>query len=491
MSYGAHQEAAADCLNRLLSEATVPTDAGEVEQLVACRGAVIDALRDRLDHLGSDRRRAPTPGAAAGSLELAAIASRPMRVLDRAAHHLPRRVLPEESRTGSTDDGASELADGPLDDGLSMSPVEAMGTPSRNPSVELWRGAAVELNAGTHALVTAPERPWLADPAGGWQLLGDAAACVEAVAVLDVALAEHGALAGHEPPSPSLGKGAWSLAGLRMATSQVGRVAGWYSSPTTTDLARPATALRPPMRRGSVRRVENLGDLAAGQRQLALFVQAPDERDSFASSLRSMDAVTALALVGSQEQVCARVRDQVAVPSGGASSEAGEIFEGLRQTWARLLPHMKMLTDADPARGRNEAALWQQREIAVALSARPARPLNQSECLDLASASHSVLRELTRATRRELHRDHATLLAQDVLRVQPPYRIGHHGPIYRALSKAYDTPPPVTVAPQWAPLTSRRDLAGTLGNTPTGRRPSPYLHAGRASARGDRDDRGL
>ena len=80
------------------------------------------------------------------------------------------------------------------------SPVEALGSPSSHPSVELWRTAAVDLTAATHALVTAREKPWLEDPAQAWHLLGDTAVSLEAVLVLDEALEQAGVLAGHHSP---------------------------------------------------------------------------------------------------------------------------------------------------------------------------------------------------------------------------------------------------------------------------------------------------
>lgn len=488
-SYGGHQERAAACLTRLLNHtqsvnasdaAGVPRagSAGAV-QLVACREAVIDALRERLIHLGVNLHHAPRRGA---DLTIAAVGSQPGRVLERALRHLPRSPTPVADPAAISThppDGAG---------GVAWSPVEALGTPSSQSVVELWRRTAVELTAGTHALSSAAAQPWLVDPGGAWQVLGDAASCVEAVAVLDVDLRGRGLLEGHRLEVPAASGRPWSLAELRMATSQVARTAGWYAASTQVDLATAATSSAP-AQRGPGHVVTGLGDLAAAQRQLAVFLQAPSQVDSFSSTLRSMDATTALVVARNQVDLCVWMRTQLSAHDPGESAMGGggldlrSRFERLAGTWQGLLPHVGSLADADAVRGVNRAALWQQRDITQAL-VRHTGPvdLSQAEGLDLVEATRSVLRETIHATRYELNRDAGTLRHRDPLGVQPPHRIGHKNPLYRALTAALSSTAPSgdpsdgrpAVLSGWAPLTSRHDLGTTLDTTPTGKRPSPY-----------------
>ena len=93
---------------------------------------------------------------------------------------------------------------------------------SQDPTVELWRHAAIELLAASHALSAASNQPWRADPGAGWWVLGDVAVALEAVLVLDTRLEEVGVLSGHDRSVSAMG-----LAEQRMVLSQTARVAGW------------------------------------------------------------------------------------------------------------------------------------------------------------------------------------------------------------------------------------------------------------------------
>ena len=151
------------------------------------------------------------------------------------------------------------------------------------------------------------------------------------------------------------------------------------------------------------------------------------------------------------------------------------------------MPHLRTLGDVEDQRGRNRAALWQQQEITTATGRHRGRwELSGAEALELAEASHGLLREVAKATRRELVRDAGTLRQKDPLGVQTPHRVSRSSPVYQALTAAMTTAPPAPALPGWAPLSSRRDLAGTLDQTPTGRRPSPYLRGQGARGHGQR-----
>ena len=65
---------------------------------------------------------------------------------------------------------------------------------------ELWRQAAVELLAGSHALDAAADQPWLRDPGAGWFVMRDVAVALEAFLVLDARLEEVGLLTQHDRP---------------------------------------------------------------------------------------------------------------------------------------------------------------------------------------------------------------------------------------------------------------------------------------------------
>lgn len=462
-SYGAHQEAAAARLVLLLRDSPEPQEVrgpGGVAQLVGCRRAVIDALRDRLEHLGSNRAHAPALSPEK-TLGIAAMVSQPARALDQVASRLPRA-----SGTGA------------------LAPIDALAVPSRDPEVELWRGAAVELTAGTHSLSTATTQPWLEDPGAAWHLLGDTARALEAVVVLDVALGRTGVLADDERLSAaSQSRRDWSRAEQRMVTSQVARAAGWYASSTGPDLATPTSTSRSVVR-GPWEPMRELNDVAGGQRQLANLIQAPRERDSFASTLRSMDARTAFSLVRAQQQVCGQLRD-ICGAEPATAPDLAATFERYRSTYAELLPHIRCLADVED-RGVNQPALMQQHEISTFLGRNldRAAELSTAELLEVAAGTHGVLRELAHAKRRELDRDAGTLRQADPLRVQPPHRIGRKNPVYRALNAASATPAPAPPLTHWAPLTSRRDLSETLDQTPAGRRPDPYLRGHRARGHG-------
>ncbi|MGB3764525.1 MAG: hypothetical protein WA966_15025 [Ornithinimicrobium sp.] len=503
-SYGGHQEAATALLSQLLGHTNSAEAGGAVgmraagstdcAQLVACREAAIDALHERLVHLGLNLHHAPQRGV---DLTIAALGSQPGRILERALHHLPRSPtsVADQNRMPADPPGPGNAGQAGVA-GVVLSPVEALGTASNHRVVELWRRVAVELTAGTHALASAATQPWLVDPGGAWHVLGDAATCVEAVAVLDVDLSRRGLLVDHRLEAPPAGGKLWSLAELRMATSQVARTAGWHATSAEVDLATAASTSRPaPSGEGQV--VNGLGDLVAAQRQLAAFLQAPSEVDSFSSTLRSMDATTALVVARNQFDLCVCMRTQLSTthhPGPGPAAAGADVgagvgldlssqFARLAGTWERLLPHVESLADVDSVRGVNRAALWQQRDITQAL-VRHTGPvgLSQAEALTLAGATESVLRETVHATRYELNRDAGTLRQKDRLGAQPPHRVGHKGPLYRALTAALNEasapggpPDDLSVAlPGWAPLASRRDLAATLNATATGKRPSPY-----------------
>lgn len=64
-TYGEHAEKAAEALDLLVRGDVIPAEENAVRQLLHCREAVTDALRERLLHLGQDRS-----SSAAGTLPI-------------------------------------------------------------------------------------------------------------------------------------------------------------------------------------------------------------------------------------------------------------------------------------------------------------------------------------------------------------------------------------------------------------------------------------
>ena len=131
-TYGEHAENAAQALNVLIRADEIPTDPGAVDQMLHCREAVVDALRQRLYDLGQDDWYPP-------------------------ADHLPART-PKPMLAG-LDEKLASLVDNitfalpslPFDE--RRPPSEVLGVESADPTVETWRAAGIELLAGSHTLV--------------------------------------------------------------------------------------------------------------------------------------------------------------------------------------------------------------------------------------------------------------------------------------------------------------------------------------------------
>lgn len=163
-TYGEHAENAAQALNVLIRADGIPTDPAAVDQMLHCREAVVDAMRQRLYDLGQDDwyppadhlpARTPQPGLAGLDEKLASL-------VDNIAFALPS--LPWDER---------------------RPPSEILGKESPDDTVETWRVAGLELLAASHALSAATEQPWRTDPGAGWWVMRDVAVALEAVLVLD------------------------------------------------------------------------------------------------------------------------------------------------------------------------------------------------------------------------------------------------------------------------------------------------------------------
>jgi len=198
-TYGEHVENAARALNALIRDDVIPADEAGVDQLLHCREAVVDALRQRLYDVGQgdwypplDHLPARTP-----KPTLAGLDEKLATLVDNIAFALPS--LPWDER---------------------RPPSDVLGPASSDPTVEAWREAAIELLAASHALSAAAEQPWRTDPGAGWWVMRDVSVALEAVLVLDARLDEVGLLADHQGPDYAMG-----LDEKRMVLSQTARVA--------------------------------------------------------------------------------------------------------------------------------------------------------------------------------------------------------------------------------------------------------------------------
>ena len=103
-TYGEHAENAAQALNALIRDDVIPADEAAVDQLLHCREAVVDALRQRLYDVGQDDwypppdhlpARTPKPMLAGLDEKLASLVDNIAFALPTLA---PRRATPPRPR---------------------------------------------------------------------------------------------------------------------------------------------------------------------------------------------------------------------------------------------------------------------------------------------------------------------------------------------------------------------------------------------------------
>jgi hypothetical protein len=415
-TYGEHQEAASAALNRLLVDDAPPTDPVDVAQLLHCREVVVDALRQRLYALGFNTHYSPTT-----------VPEPPRRV--------PLRDL-EKNLATLVDRMAFEVPTLRLEEG--RRPVsEVLTRVSPDPTVELWRHAAIELLAGSHALDAAVERPWLRDEGAGWYLMRDVAVAMEAVLVLDSRLDEVGLLQEHQRPEAALGLGE-----QRMIASQCARVATWYATSDTPDRATPDVP-GPREVAGPVLTVSGPAELADAQRRLARYLRPTHGNDAHFSGAPEIDTSTARMVVASQVFLTKQFELMALRTPGGEG--LGAEFASRREILEDIQTGMARLVDLDD-RGRNMRASWQQGELTTSLRRSQRRGddlrLTPTQLLDLANATHEVTHNAAKALRRELLRETSSLRIAD-----PTGQVGHtrvyrKHPLERALTDLINLPAP-------------------------------------------------
>ena len=315
-TYAEHAEHAAQALNALIRDDAIPADEHAVDQLLHCREAVVDALRQRLYDVGQDSWYPPPDHLPARTPKpmLAGLDEKLASLVDNIAFALPTLTLDERR---------------PHADYLTPA--------SEDPTVESWRTAAIELLSASHALSAAEEQPWRTDPGAGWWVMRDVAVALEAVLVLDSRLDEVGLLAEHQRPEFAMG-----LDEKRMVLSQTARVATWHATSASPEeatprlrRAAPSTVVEP------VSLVSTPDDLAAAQQRLARFLRPMHASDAFYADEPEITADSARQVTASQLYLC-RVFAEAAGQSAKTSmfaaffTERAEVLESLQPQISHL-----------------------------------------------------------------------------------------------------------------------------------------------------------
>lgn len=452
-TYGWHAENAARALNALVSADELPADPAAVDQLLHCREAVVDALRQRLYDLGQDDWYPP---------------------VDHLPSTTPKPVLAglDEKLASLVDNIAFALPSLPWDE--RRSPSEILGAESSDPTVESWRAAAIELLAASHALSAAAEQPWRIDPGAGWWVMRDVAVALEAVLVLDSRLEEVGLLNDHQRPDYAMG-----LDEKRMVLSQTARVATWQATSASPEdatprlrQAEPAGVLQP------VAMVSGPEDLAAAQRRLARFLKPMMANDVFFDDEPEITADAARQVTASQLYLC-RVFAQAAEHSPQTRSLAA-FFAERAEVLEELQPRINHLADVADGRDPNKRSSWQQSELTTAVSRMEdqgvAIRLQPAQMVELAKATHEVTHNLGKALRRELLRGNSHLVDADPNRRGGPARVTRRSPLETTVTDLVSLPAPSEPVARFSNPLQRAALQQTLNMTPTtsARPPTPF-----------------
>jgi len=449
-TYGEHAENAARALNGLIRDDLIPADEGAVDQLLHCREAVVDALRQRLYDLGQDDWYPPP---------------------DHLPARTPKPTLAglDEKLAGLVDNIAFALPSLRLDE--RRPPTELLTATSDDPTVEAWRVAGTELLTASHALSTAGEQPWRTDSAAGWWVLRDVAVAVEAVLVLDERLEEVGLLANHEHPEYAMG-----LAEKRMVLSQAARVAAWHATSAIADEATPR------LQQARSRVVEPVSlvaapeDLAAAQQRLAGLLRPMLTSDLFGDEPQ-ISADSARQVTASQLYLCRAFAK--AANSSPKTSMFGAFYEQRAEVLESLQPQITYLVDVS-VREPDMRRFWQQGELTTAAARMEDRGvpirLQPRQMADLAKATHEVTHNLGKSLRRELLRASTNLLNGHPRHSEGPVRVGRRSRLETTLTDLVNMPAPNEPVARFSNPLQRAALQQILNLTPTSssRAPTPF-----------------
>jgi hypothetical protein len=413
MSYGEHQEHVGLALVRLLREqSTPPPPAGEAETnvLVECRRQALLALRDRVALLGTTYRR-PTKVRVD---RITDAGHYPLHVLNRIIDHL----LPDVTRHDPA--APTLLLTGPPPD-----------TPmARAAKAELWRAVARHLLLGNADLDTATDPSWRHQDPPAWYLVGDTARTLEALAVL-----------AQDTVHPRRRR-TDTLLEHRLAASTVARVADWYGTDPTPDLAVAAPASHlgiadAPM----IQLIQGPEDFARAQRALAGFLRPIRGRTDTPAD--RVGLLAARAVAAGQIRLAETFTTWAdATPDSAAAAER---FRARIPLYLQLQQSMARLTELEPA--RSPLVVSQQSELVQRLRRFPTVRLSAAALHDLDQATHWVAVTTGKALRVEgMCRKNILILdttpdgppgARPITNTQEPFHLA-----CRRLANA-PTPPPI------------------------------------------------
>lgn len=451
-TYGEHAENAAQALNALIRDDVIPADEHAVDQLLHCREAVIDALRQRLYDLGQDSWYPPPDHLPAPRPKptLAGLDEKLATLLDNIAFALPTLPLDEH-----------------------RSRADYLAPASTDPTVEAWRAAAIELLTASHALSAAAEQPWRTDPGAGWWVIRDVAVALEAVLVLDSRLEEVGLLAEHQRPDDAM-----RLDEKRMVLSQTARVATWHATSASPEEATPRTRRAVPSTVVEpVSLVSTSDDLAAAQQRLARFLRPLHASDAFYADQPEITADSARQVAASQLYLC-RAFAKAAGQSAKTTMFAA-LFEERAELLESLQPQISYLTNVSKERDPNMRRFWQQSELTTAVARMEDQGvpiwLQPTQMVELAKATHEVTHALGKALRRELLRTNSNLRDGNPRHEEGPVRVGRRSRLVATLTDLINMPAPKSPVAQFNNPLQRAALRQTLDMTPTASQPpSPF-----------------
>lgn len=452
-TYGEHAEKAAQALNALICDDVIPAAEQAVDQMLHCREAVVDALRQRLYDVGQDGWYPPPDHLPARTPRpvLAGLDQKLATLVDNVAFALPS--LPFDERR--THAGYLTLA-------------------SDDPTVELWRAAAIELLSASHALSSAEDQPWRTDPGDGWWVMRDVAVALEAVLVLDSRLEEVGLLAEHQRPDYAMG-----LDEKRMVLSQTARIATWHATGASAEEAtprlrpsEPSTVVEP------VSLVSTPADLAAAQQRLARFLRPMMASDAFYADEPEISADSARQVTASQLYLC-----RAFARAAGQSAKTNlftAFFEERLEVLESLQPQISHLADLKGEHEPNMRRFWQQSELTTAVARMedhgvPIR-LQPTQMIELAKATHEVTHNLGKALRSELLRGNSNLIDAHPRHRDGPVRVGRRSRLETTLTDLINLPAPNEPVARFSNPLQRAALRQALDLTPTSpaRTPTPF-----------------
>jgi hypothetical protein len=368
VSYAWHQEETSRALHDLIRTPRVLGDDAPVVVVLACRDQAINALRERLTHLGAGNE--PITGQPA--FTMGALAQRPLQCLSRILTTMPHPPITIAAPP-------SDLLPGPT--------AAAAGTVA-----DRWRCVARNLLLGTAELTRADHQPWVVQPAAGWHLAGDAASTIEALVVLDGTLLAAGVLDGGSERTRLV---------HRLVAEHVAKLAGWFGTDHTADLA--TAGVRHELGVGGsppVTLVRRAQDYARAQRTLTAVLQGQASLLRPGSDQRP-GLPAARALATGQIRLAttfARWADTANQPA------LAEQFRSRIPGWRAL--HVSTTRLAVVEKRRSPLLLAQQSEMVIGLRSPFPGRLSERELHDLNAATHELTVTAGRTLRREALQAH-------------------------------------------------------------------------------------